>query len=184
MTGPALGVTGTPAAASAAGSAANWSRVASPSRPNPGRSVAVNSAPAAIPRAGPSQATGRVQPRRRPTAAMRLSSARSADRISRTCTTADAWRNVPQVVATGKSSVVARKVRTENVVSEAERRPAGRPGKRPKSDGRDRDPRQQEHVHEVVEEPRPAEARQGRETRGEVALEGRRVAPGEDVSPV
>ena len=57
-----------------------------------------------------SQATGRVQPRRRPTATIRPSRAPSAEMISRTWTAPAAWRKVPQVVATGNSRLVTRKI--------------------------------------------------------------------------
>ena len=66
---------------------------------------------------GPSQATGRVQPRHTPTRAMRVSSASSALTISSTWTAPAAWRKVPQVVATGNTRLVTRKVTTLTTTS-------------------------------------------------------------------
>ena len=73
-------------------------------------SASENSADPKIASAGPSQATGRVQPRIWPTLAITASSSSSAPMTSHTWTGPAACRNVPHVVDTGNTRQVNRKV--------------------------------------------------------------------------
>ena len=68
-------------------------------------------------RTGASQATGLVQLRRTPTAAISQSRASRQVTISRTWIAPAAWRNVPQVVETGKTRVVIVNVSALNTTS-------------------------------------------------------------------
>src|SRR3989304_6328054 len=83
---------------------------------------------AKIAKAGPSQATGRVQPRRRPTAAIPRSRITRAEITMRVWAGPAAWRNVPQVVATGNTRLVTRNVMTDRTTTGRRGRPAAGPG--------------------------------------------------------
>ncbi len=109
MTGPLEPSSGWPMPAIAAASWRYCSAVVLEPDPNDGSSATENSSDPKIPSSGPSQATGRVQPCRVPTQAISASSARRADSTSRTWNGPAAWRNVPHVVATGKTRLVTRK---------------------------------------------------------------------------
>ncbi len=110
MTGPLEPSSGWPMPDIAAASWRYCSAVPLEPDPNDGSSATEKSSDPKIPSSGPSQATGRVQPSRTPTRAISASSASSADTTSRTWNGPAAWRNVPHVVATGKTRLVTRKV--------------------------------------------------------------------------
>ena len=110
MTGPDEPSSGWPTAAITAASSRYWSAVPLDPDPNDGSSATENRREPKMPRSAPSQATGRVQPSRRPTRAISASSASSAEMTSRTWNGPAAWRNVPQVVETGKTRLVTRNV--------------------------------------------------------------------------
>ena len=97
-----------------------------------------------MPSAGPSQATGRVQPCRAPSRAMPASRASSADTMMSTLTGPEAWRNVPHVVATGNSRPVTRNVMTDRMSDRADGRAARLPRQGEQADERDRQPDDQQ----------------------------------------
>ena len=98
-----------------------------------------------------------------------------------TWTGAAACRNVPHWVAAGNSRLV-----TKNMIRLiTQQRPQGEaaslPWQRHQPDHRDRDAEQDEHVEQVVRQPGDAQLDQGRRPDREVAGQGGRVVPGEDV---
>ena len=132
---------------------------------------------------GPSQATGRVQPRHTPTRAMSASRAIRALTISSTWTAPAAWRNVPQVVATGKTRLVTRNVRTLTSDERPQRaRPTG-PRQRDETDQGDREAGRDEDVDQVVPDAVDPELDEAGRPDRQVAGQGRRISPGEDVEP-
>ena len=110
MIGPALASSGWPISAIRAASAVVALGGARDPAPNVGRSATEKSSDPKIPSSGPSQATGRSSPAG-PDPGDQASSARSAETTSRTWNGPAAWRNVPHVVATGKTRLVTRNVR-------------------------------------------------------------------------
>src|SRR6266404_6332547 len=108
---------GAPAAARTAGNAAYRSASVRVLAPRPGSRAMVKRRLALIVNAGPSQATGRVQPRRAATVAISQSEPSNAAAMSRVWTAPAAWRNVPEVVTTGKTRVVTVNVMSPNSIS-------------------------------------------------------------------
>ena len=181
MTGPAVASSGWPIAAIRRPSSSNRVAVLCAPPPNVGSRTTEKSAEPKIPSAGPSQATGRVQSRRAPRRAIPASSASSADRTIRTWTGPAAWRNVPQVVATGKSRLVTRKVTPASRTTGRTAAPRACHGRASEADERDRQTRQEQDREEVVGEPVDPHLEEASRADGEVARQGRRVVPGEDV---
>ena len=133
------------------------------------------------PRRAPSQATGRVQPCRRPTQAIVASSASRADTTSSTWAGPAAWRKVPHVVATGKTRLVTRNVAKATMTTGRMAAPRIAQGNADEADDRDRHARDEQHAEQVVAEPFDPHLDQSPRPDGEVARQGRRVVPGEDV---
>ena len=109
--------------------------------------------------------------------------ARAAPRsTSSTWTGPAAWRNVPHVVATGKTRLVTRNVTRLTTSERPERRrrdPTTAAPTRPMNEiGM---PGQQQDVEQVVGEPVDAHLEQRAGPDGEVARQRRRIVPGEDV---
>ena len=101
--------------------------------------------------------------------------------MSSTWTGAAAWRNVPHVVATGNSRLVTRNVDRADQHHGPQRAVAGLPRQRQQADDRERDAQEEQHVEDVVGQALDAHLEEPRRAHGEVARQGGRVVPGEDV---
>ena len=150
--------------------------------PNVGRRATVKSSEPNTPRSAPSQATGRVQPCRRPDPGDRRRRARAGrDTTSSTWAGPAAWRKVPHVVATGKTRLVTRNVAKATMTTGriADPRTAhGRPTRPMTEIGT---PGSSSTLNRLWLSPSTRISTQPRRPDGEVARQGRRVVPGEDV---